>query len=122
MATVYAAHPRSELEGRLRRLMIRSLSGDSQAYRQLLGELSGYLRHYFARRIGERAGEALVQETLLALHSKRDSYDRDLPFTPWACAIARYKLTDHFRRNPASRIPIEDTGDLFAGESPERDA
>jgi RNA polymerase sigma-70 factor (ECF subfamily) len=121
MATVRAAHQRSELEGRLRLLMIRSLNGDSQAYRRLLGELSGYLRSYFARRISEREVEGLVQETLLVMHLKRDSYDRELPFTPWACAIARYKLADYFRRHRASRIAAEDAGDLFAGESPERD-
>jgi RNA polymerase sigma-70 factor (ECF subfamily) len=64
----------------------------------------------------------LLQETLLVLHSKRDSYDRALPFTPWACAIARYKLADYIRRNHASGIQVEDTGDLFVLESPEPDS
>lgn len=88
-----------ELERCLRPLMIRGLEGDSQAYRQLLGELSGYLREYFACRIAGPEVEGLVQETLLGLHSKRASYDRALPLTPWVLAIARYKLNGHVRRN-----------------------
>lgn len=108
-----------ELEGRFRLLMIRSLNGDSQAYRQLLGELSGYLRGYFARRIDGRDVEGLVQETLLVLHLKRDSYDRKLPVTSWVHAIARYKLAGYLRGSRTVRVPIEGTGDLLAVERPE---
>lgn len=99
--------------------MIRGLDGDSHAYRQLLAELSRYLRGYFARRLGGADVEDLVQETLLVLHQKRDSYDRKLPFTPWAYAVARYKLADHFRRKPAPHLPIEDAADLLALENPD---
>lgn len=99
--------------------MVRSLEGDACAYRQLLAELSRYLRGYFARRLAAADVEDLVQETLLVVHLKRDSYDRSLPFTPWAYAIARYKLVDHFRRMPAPHLPLEDVVDLFALESPE---
>lgn len=113
------AHQPEEPEARLRLLMARSLDGDSQAYRQLLGELSRYLRGYFARRIGGQEVEDLLQETLLAVHLKRDTYDRALPFTPWAYAIARYKLVDRFRRNHAPHVPLEDAGDLLAVENTE---
>lgn len=114
-----AVHQREEPEERLRLLMIRSLDGDSQAYRQLLGELSRYLRGYFARRIGGQEIEDLVQETLLAVHLKRDTYDRARPFTPWAYAVARYKLVDRFRRDRAPHVPLEDAGDLLALENTE---
>jgi len=111
-----------ESEDRLRLLMIRSLNGDAPAYRQLLCELSRYLRGYFACRAGGGDVEDLVQETLLLLHLKRDSYDRELPFAHWAGAIARYKLTEHLRRNHPWRVPAADTGDLFATQSPEEGA
>ena len=42
--------------------------------------------------------EDLVQETLIAIHTRRASYDRDRAFTAWLFAIARYKMIDHFRR------------------------
>lgn len=114
-----------ETEERLRPLMIRSLEGDSGAHRQLLGMLGRYLRGYFGRRIGAAAAEVedLVQETLLAVHLKRDSYDRSLPFTPWAYALARYKLIDHLRRRSRSiQVPHEDAGALFAAEDAEERA
>ena len=99
--------------------MIRSLEGDAAAHRQLLSTLSGHLRSYFARRIGAGTSEVedLVQETLLAVHLKRDSYDRALPFTPWAYAVARYKLIDHLRRRRRQvHVPLEDAGVLFAAD------
>jgi RNA polymerase sigma-70 factor, ECF subfamily len=114
-----------ETEERLRPLMIRSLQGDADAHRQLLGILGRYLRGYFARRMGTASAEVedLVQETLLAVHLKRDSYDRSLPFTPWAYALARYKLIDHLRRRRRSaQVPIEDAGALFATEDAEEGA
>ena len=116
------AHQSEEPEARLRLLMVRSLDGDSQAYRQLLAELSRYLRGYFARRIGGQEVEDLVQETLLAVHLKRATYDRALPFTPWAYAVARYKLVDRFRRDHAPHVPLEDAGDLLALENAEENA
>lgn len=114
-----------QTEERLRPLMIRSLAGDSGAHRELLSVLGRYLRGYFARRIGAAAAEVedLVQETLLAVHLKRDSYDRSLPFTPWAYALARYKLIDHLRRRKrAMQVPLEDAGALFAADDAEQGA
>jgi len=40
----------------------------------------------------------LVQETLIALHTKRASWDSSRPFLPWLAAIARYRWVDHLRR------------------------
>lgn len=117
--------PKVNTDERLRALMIRGLDGDSGAHRQLLAVLSGNLRSYFARRIGGATHEVedLVQETLLAVHLKRDSYDRALPFMPWAYAVARYKLIDHLRRTSRHvHVPLEDAGALFASDDPEQRA
>jgi RNA polymerase sigma-70 factor (ECF subfamily) len=81
--------------------MIASQSGDAVAYRHLLGELATQLGGYFRKRLATAYAadaEDLVQETLLALHSRRATYDPARPFTAWVHAIARYKLTDHLRR------------------------
>jgi RNA polymerase sigma-70 factor (ECF subfamily) len=115
----------TEIEPRLKALMLRGLDGDAAAYAQLLSALSGYLRAYFRRRLGPDAPdlEDLVQETLLAVHAKRDTYDRTQPLTPWIYAMARYKLLDHFRRlGRRPSIPLEDAGDLFAQENSEEGA
>ena len=81
--------------------MLRSLAGDGKAYGILLRRLNCYLRAYYSRRLGSgRAADAedLLQETLIAMHARRSSYDTTRPFTAWVHAIARYKLIDHFRR------------------------
>jgi len=115
----------TDTESGLKDLMLRGLAGDGNAHAQLLGALGGYLRAYFARRLGPGSAETedLVQETLLAIHLKRDTYDPRQPFTPWAYAIGRYKLLDHYRRRGVRRaVPLEDAGVLIAGETAEEGA
>ena len=99
--------------------MLRGLGGDAAAHAELLGLLAGYLRGFLARKMGRNAAdlEDLVQESLLAIHLKRDTYDTSQPFTSWAFAIARYKLIDWYRRNRIRRTePIDEASELFAGE------
>lgn len=101
----------ASLETRLKLLMVAGLAGSPTAYRQLLEASARRLRSYFARRVGADCAdlEDLVQETLIAVHRRRQSYDRSLPFTAWLHAIARYKLIDHFRRRGVRyQVPLED--------------
>ena len=42
--------------------------------------------------------EDLVQETLIAMHSRRATYEPSQPLTAWVYGIARYKLIDEYRR------------------------
>ena len=109
------------IEAKLRDLMVAGLDGDAAAHRALLDGLSRRLRAYYRtrlERIGRRAAEAedLVQEALLAIHIRRHTYDPAEPFTPWAYAIARYKLIDHLRTTGAQALdsPIEEATELFA--------
>lgn len=96
----------------LREMMLAALRGDAAAYRRLLGELAPYLRHWFGRRLtGAYAAyvEDLVQETLLAVHTRRLTYDPDRPFTAWLHAIAHHKYVDHVRRHARqATIHLED--------------
>ena len=93
----------------LKQLMIAGLDGDARAQQQFLQLLSPLLRSYFARRL-TRAGldvEDLVQDTLIAIHTRRMSYDRTRPLTPWVYAIARHKLVDLFRKSRTT-VALED--------------
>lgn len=108
-------------ESELRSLMTAALDGDAAAYRALLDRLSRHLRSYFKgklARIGRGAAEAedLVQDALMAIHTRRHTYEAAQPFTPWVYAIARYKLIDHLRQTRASiaDVPIEEANDLTA--------
>lgn len=111
----------TEAETRLKALMLAALDGDAGAYRALLAALTPHLRAYFLRRLGGAAdAEDLVQETLIAIHTRRATYDRSMPFTAWLHAIARYKMIDHFRRAKLRRtLPIEDAESVFAEEETE---
>jgi RNA polymerase sigma-70 factor (ECF subfamily) len=97
--------------------MLRGLEGDAPAWRVLLSELGAHLRPFFTRRLFDSGADAedLVQETLIAIHAKRATWDANQSFTGWAYAIARHKLIDHLRRRGRRPThPIEEASDLFA--------
>ena len=103
--------------------MLLSLDGDAAAYRELLRDLAACLRSYYRRRLGPDSADAedLVQDTLIAVHARRASYDRSQPFTAWAYAMARYKLIDHFRRTRVrAAISIDECDELFAVDEHEQ--
>jgi RNA polymerase sigma-70 factor (ECF subfamily) len=83
--------------------MRAALAGDAAAYARLLTDLTPFLR-ILCRRSCARAGLALseaedaVQETLLAIHLKRHTWDASQSLTPWIAAIARNKIIDAARR------------------------
>ena len=79
--------------------MARAQDGDREAYRTLLEDVSPPLRRFFRRRINDAGDvEDLLQDTLIALHRARHTYDPARPLEPWLFAIARNVLTDHLRR------------------------
>jgi RNA polymerase sigma-70 factor (ECF subfamily) len=110
----------SATEQRLRNLMVCGLAGDSAAYHAFLKELSAHLRAFLRKRLARLPDEVedLVQETLLAVHNQRHTYESEQPLTAWVHAIARYKLVDLWRRR-AGREAMHDTLDdelaVFAG-------
>jgi len=112
-------------EPELRGLMLAGFDGDAAAHKALLTRLSGNLRAYFKThlaRIGKGPADAedLVQETLIALHTRRHTYDRSQPLTPWVYAIARYRLVDFLRRTRASArdVAIGEADHVLANDDP----
>ena len=103
-------------EVELRALMLRGLAGDAAAHCELLAALAQLLRRYHRRRLGgnEADTEDLVQESLIAVHERRHTYDPARPFTAWAYAVARHKLVDHLRRQRVrAALPLDDFEDMF---------
>lgn len=88
-------------EAKLQALMVAGMGGHLRAYHALLRLCAERLRSYFRRRLSGREAdvEDLVQETLIAIHRKRATYDPSLPFTAWLHGIARYRLIDFLRRD-----------------------
>lgn len=107
-------------EPELKALMVCALDGNQDAYRQLLRRLVPILRQYLGRRVasGQEDVEDIMQETLLAIDTRRITYDRARPFTPWVFAIAHHKFVDLVRRGRATTILTDDlVGDDGSGDS-----
>ena len=104
-------------EGQLKTWMVGGLDGDAAAHAALLTALVPILRAFYRRRLRDAADdiEDLVQETLIAVHTRRATFDRDRALTAWLFAIARYKMIDHFRARRAT-VPIDSLADILAVE------
>jgi len=92
--------PQDDFESSLKPLWLRAQTGDEAAYRESLTRIAARLRGYLRRRLQGLPDdvEDLVQETLLALHLQRGTYDPAVPVSAWVLAIARHKLVDLWRR------------------------
>jgi RNA polymerase sigma-70 factor (ECF subfamily) len=99
-----------EHETRWTQLLEQSLNGDCAAYGELLSALTQTLRRAIrtrARDVGLDP-EDVVQEVLLALHLKRNTWVRGTPVAPWVAAIARNKIVDaHRRRGRRPEVSID---------------
>lgn len=106
-----------EGEEQLRTWMTEGLDGNAAAHAALLRALVPLLRGFYRRRMrdADQDIEDLVQETLIAVHTRRASYDRDRPFVAWLYAIARYRMIDHFRRRRIA-VPVDDLADILVAE------
>jgi RNA polymerase sigma-70 factor (ECF subfamily) len=95
-------------------LMRAGNAGDAGSYRQLLRELTPVLRAaarrgLFRAGMAETDAEDVVQETLLAIHLKRQTWNEEAPIGPWLWAIARHKVIDALRRRGRRiDLPIDD--------------
>ncbi len=109
----------SETERRLQELMAQALAGDTRTYERFLLALAGHLRAFLRKRLGGLPDdvEDLVQETLIAVHNHRHTYDAAQPVTAWLHAIAKYKLVDLLRRrsrHEAYNDALDDEHELIA--------
>jgi RNA polymerase sigma-70 factor, ECF subfamily len=108
-------------------LMRAAIAGDAAAYRRLLDQLSYSLRAATRRGFAQFGAamndvEDVVQETLLAIHLKRHTWDASQPLGPWVRAIARHKLIDALRRRGRRiEIPIEAVIDFLPAEEARSD-
>ena len=103
---------------------MQALQGDASSYQSALTLMSGHLRRFLQKRMQFHPSdvEDLVQETLMAIHQKRHTYQTDQPLTAWMYAIARYKWVDHLRahgRRESLHDDIDDWSDTLMVKSDE---
>ena len=90
--------------------MVEAQNGDRLAYDGLLRQVAALAQAFVRRRIGDVPwSDDVVQESLVALHRARHTYDPARPFVPWLYAIVQNRLVDALRvqrrRVCASSIP-----------------
>lgn len=98
--------------------------GDSRAYRVLLQEITPVLRTVVRARgagLGPEGCEDVVQDVLLAVHTKRNTWHEDAPLRPWLYTIARHKVVDAFRaRGRRIEVSLDDFAEgLAATDGPD---
>jgi RNA polymerase sigma-70 factor (ECF subfamily) len=115
-----AAGGLDDVEAVLRPLWERARNGDDAAYREALGRIAERLRGWLRRRMQTLPDdvEDLVQETLLAIHLQRGTYDPEVPVSRWVLAIARHKLIDLWRRRGRREARHAVLDDVPEGELP----
>lgn len=102
------------IESELHEQWLRAQNGEIATYTQVLTTLSQLLRAFMRKRMQTHPNdiEDLVQETLMAIHQKRHTYDSQQPLTAWVYAIARYKWIDHLRVHGRRTPVMEDIDEL----------
>lgn len=105
-------------EPTLARLMAATQDGDKAAGNVLLSEAGLWLERYFRRRVPPHSIDDLVQDVLIAVYTKRGTWDPTRPFLPWLAAIARYRWVDHLRKvyKHDSKELMEDDGEVDSEE------
>ena len=122
---------KEEREQRWAEAMRAERRGDAVVYERMLKEVANALRRSLAPRLvrvglGAHEAEDLVQEILIGLHRKRNTWDPARPFLPWLHTITRYKLIDfmrHRRRDTRRRVhlALEDWVEIVESPADEAD-
>jgi RNA polymerase sigma-70 factor (ECF subfamily) len=106
--------------------LLRSANaGDALAYQRILKQLTPVLRSYVRRWLArsfvpEADAEDIVQEILLAIHLKRQTWIDTAPVAPWVFTIARHKIIDALRRRGRRiDVPIDDFAETLAADTEE---
>ena len=112
----------AEQEHQSASLMRLAQAGDQVAYASLLVLLTTLARQLARQRLGAVPWvDDVAQETLLAVHGARHTWDPSRPFAPWFYAIASNRMIDVLRRE--RRVAARERGgdaelDLAAAVAP----
>lgn len=102
-------------------LLRAALAGDGRAYRAFLSAVTPMIRGIVrsrGRTMDAAACEDVVQDVLLAIHLKRQTWRTDAPVRPWLYAIARHKVVDAFRKRGAQvDLDIETFAEVLPAEA-----
>lgn len=97
--------------------MMAANRGDPRAYARLLHQITPVIRGIVRARganLGRELCEDVVQEVLLTVHLKRQTWREEAPLRPWLYAVTRHKVVDAFRaRGTRVEVPVEDFAEVL---------
>ena len=103
---------KSRDEQELSELMRKSQNGDGEAYNQLLTRIEKMLHSFVRKYVQTDMAEDVIQEIILGIHSKRNTFNSEQFFLPWFYAIARYKVVDYIRAKKKQEVLLFDPEDF----------
>ena len=88
-------------------LIGRSLSGDAEAFMEVIGRHEVAIGAYLERRAGREAAEDLLGDVWAAAFKYRGTYDQSYPGArPWLYTLALNRLRQYWRsRSPEDLVP-----------------
>jgi len=88
-------------------LIGRSLSGDAEAFMEVVGRHEVAIGGYLERRVGREAAEDLLGDVWVAAFAYRATYDQSFPEArPWLYTMALNRLRQYWRsRSPVDLVP-----------------
>ena len=94
-------------------LMLAWQAGNASAFDRIYERHRGGVFRYLLRHCRDRAtAEELHQDVWLKLIAARARFDAAARFTTWLYSVARNRMIDHWRRNPAQRlVSLDDDSD-----------
>jgi RNA polymerase sigma-70 factor (ECF subfamily) len=94
-------------------LMLAWQAGDAAAFDRIYERHRGGVFRYLLRHCRDRAtAEELHQDVWLKLIAARERFDAAARFSTWLYSVARNRMIDHWRRNPARRlVSLDDDSD-----------
>lgn len=109
-----------DVEAEWAALLRAANGGDGRAYARFLCEVTPVLRGIVrgrGRSVPPDLQEDIVQEVLLAIHTKRHTWATDRPLRPWLWAITRYKVAGAFRaRGTQIHLDVADFAEVLPAE------
>lgn len=105
------------------RLLSAANRGDSAAYTAFLRACAPVVRGIVRARVGgldPQSREDIVQDVMLAIHLKRNTWSDDRPLRPSLYAITRHKIIDALRhRGRNAVLPMDDSAETIPAEPPQ---
>lgn len=106
--------------------MVAAQEGDRHSYEALLTRIASVVQAFVRKRVGDASWcDDVVQESLLAVHRARHTYDPGRPFAPWLYAIIHHRFIDALRvqrRRLMREVQVDAPRDDGAAPPQEREA